>query len=156
LIEQDLKLIWAAHLDAEARRAIGRIAREHGVADSVRLTGYVSDAELSALYRGAVAQLFVSRAEGFGYPAVEAMAAGCPVITSDRSSMAEIAGDAALLVDPESSDAIADAIITLASSSEARQSYAQRGVQRAARFSLERMASDTLAVYRNVLANSRA
>jgi alpha-1,3-rhamnosyl/mannosyltransferase len=115
------------------------------------LLGYVPDFELAALYRGAVAQLFVSHAEGFGYPVVEAMACGCPVITSDRSSTAEIAADAALLVDPESPDAIASAILELAASEQERSRFSGRGAARANRFSLERMADGTLEVYRRVI-----
>jgi glycosyltransferase involved in cell wall biosynthesis len=119
------------------------------------LLGYIPDDALGALYRGAVAQLFVSRAEGFGYPVVEAMAAGAPVITSNRSSMAEIAGDAAILVDPEDPRAIADAITALGQSESERRRLSARGAARAHRFSLERMAEETIDVYRDVIAHTR-
>ncbi|MCA9597964.1 MAG: glycosyltransferase family 4 protein [Myxococcales bacterium] len=153
--DQNLMLVWAARLGSETQRLLVSTARQEGVEDAVRLIGYVPDDELAALYRGAVAQVFVSRAEGFGYPVVEAMATGCPVITSDRSSMAEIAGDAAVLVDPEQTDAIADAIVQLATDPDARFSFAQRGVARAQQFSLEKMARRTLDVYRKVIAEDR-
>ena len=152
--DQELLLVWAARLGAEAVRFLEHAAQERNISQAVHLLGWVSDQELSALYRGAVAQVFVSRAEGFGYPAVEAMATGCPVITSDRSSMAEIVGDAALQVDPESPAAIAHAI-ELAMASTKRRSYSERGVARAKRFSLNHMADNTLAVYRKVLGESR-
>ncbi len=155
IADQDLVLVWAARLGGEAQRLLSSSARQAGVRDAVQLIGYVTDDELAALYRGAVAQVFVSRAEGFGYPVVEAMAAGCPVITSDRSSMAEIAGDAAVLVDPEQPEAIARAIVELATDSAARFSRSQQGVARAQRFTLEKMARSTLDVYRRVIATSR-
>jgi glycosyltransferase involved in cell wall biosynthesis len=80
------------------------------------------------------------------------MASGCPVITSDRSSMAEIAADAAILVDPESHEAIAEPIAQLTRDPEERRRWARRGVERAARFSLAAMAQRTLDVYEQVIA----
>jgi glycosyltransferase involved in cell wall biosynthesis len=148
----DLVLAWAARLDAGSVERVTAHARSLGVEHALRLLGFVSDAELAALYRGAVAQLFVSLSEGFGYPVVEAMAAGCPVITSDRSSTAEIAGDAAWLVNPEDPAAIADAIAELARDDAGRLRLSARGTARVRRFSLEQMAERTLAVYRDVLA----
>ncbi len=151
----DVVLAWAARLDRNERRDVKRSARANGAADALLLLGYVPDDELAALYRGAAAQLFVSRAEGFGYPLVEAMAAGCPVIASNQPSTAEIAGDAALLVDPEDPDAIARAIVELGSSASRRQDLSRRGTVRAGRFTLERMAEGTLNVYRRVLHPTR-
>jgi len=153
--ESDLILVWAARLDLATQVELRRAAFEHGVSSALRLLGYVSDEELAALYRGAIAQLFPSRAEGFGYPVVEAMASGCPVVTSDRSSLAEIAGDAALLVDPESADAIADAIVSLLDVPGERERLSARGSGRAKRFALEHMANLTLDVYRNVIARGK-
>lgn len=147
----DLVLAWAAQLDAGSIERVRTHARSLGVEQALRLLGFVSDAELAALYRGAVAQLFVSLSEGFGYPVVEAMAAGCPVITSDRSSTAEIAGDAAWLVNPEDPSAIAEAIAELAADDAGRLRLSARGTARVRRFSLEQMAERTLAVYRHVL-----
>jgi glycosyltransferase involved in cell wall biosynthesis len=149
--ELGLVLAWAARLDLADQLAVRGRALELGVSGALMLLGYVPDVELAALYRGAVAQLFVSRAEGFGYPVVEAMACGCPVVTSDRSSTAEIASDAAVLVDPESPEAIANAVLELAANQQARASLSARGAARAGRFSLERMAEGTLEVYRRVI-----
>ena len=75
--------------------------------------GYVSDDELRVLYRAARAHLLVSRCEGFGLTVVEAMAAGCPVVTTKGGSLSEVAGDAALQVDPENLAAIGDALVRL-------------------------------------------
>lgn len=153
--DSDVVLVWAARLELAAQLELRRSALEHGVSGALKLVGYVSDSELAALYRGAVAQLFPSRAEGFGYPVVEAMACGCPVVTSDRSSLAEIAGDAAIQVDPEDADAIADAIHVLLTDSGERERLSARGTARARRFAVERMAEKTLDVYREVIARSR-
>lgn len=146
-----LVLAWAAQLDRESIERLRDLARADGIVDALVLLGYVSDAELAALYRNAVAQLFVSRAEGFGYPVVEAMASGCPVVTSDRSSLAEIAGDAALQLDPDDPDGIAEAISVLETDSREHERWRARGLERARHFSLERMASETLNVYRDVI-----
>lgn len=151
----EVVMVWAARLDLGAQLELRRAALEHGVSGALKLVGYVSDAELAALYRGAVAQLFPSRAEGFGYPVVEAMACGCPVVTSDRSSLAEIAGDAALLVDPEDADAIAGAVCTLLSEPGERDRLSARGTARARGFALDIMAERTLEVYRDVIARAR-
>lgn len=149
----DLELAWAAGLDDRTRAQLEARAAALGVGGALRLIGYVDDRDLAALYRGATAKLFVSFAEGFGYPVVEAMAAGCPVIASDRSSVAEVAGDAALAVDPDCSQEIADAWLALLDSRE-RARWVARGKLRAARFSVRRMAEGTREVYRRVLRSS--
>ncbi|MEZ4369324.1 MAG: glycosyltransferase family 1 protein [Polyangiaceae bacterium] len=149
--ELELVLAWAAELDEATQRRIAERLAEAGAPGAVQLLGFVSDAELGSLMRGAAAELFVSRAEGFGYPVVEAMAAGCPVITSDLSSMVEVAADAAITVDPEDHGAIAHAIVTLADSSTERRRYSAAGVARARHFSVERMARGTLDVYESLI-----
>ncbi len=149
--ELDVVLAWAASLPDPVRWRVMTEARAAGVQDSILLLGYVPDTKLSALYRGAAAQLFVSRAEGFGYPVVEAMASGCPVITSNRSAMAEIAHDAAIQCDPEDHEAIADAIVSLAGSSSERSRLSRAGSRRAQRFTCERMARETLETYRTLI-----
>ena len=149
--EEDLCLLWAGHLHDNRRREVLECARAHGVEGALILTGYVSDDELHALYRGALATLLVSHAEGFGYPVLEAMALGCPVITSNCSSLPEVAGDAALLVDPRDSAAIAAAISALAESPAGRQGLIAKGKVRATEFTVERQAQNTLDVYAKVL-----
>lgn len=148
--ELELTLVWAASLDAATQARLRQRLREADAADAVKMVGYVSDRDLGSLFRGAVAQLFVSRAEGFGYPVVEAMAAGCPVITSNVSSMAEVAAQAAITVDPEDHRAIADAIVTFADNATERRRYGAAGVARAGYFSVERMARGTFDVYSQV------
>lgn len=156
LPEAGIVLVWAARLDSGTKADLRRTARAYGVGDALKLIGYVDDEELSALYRGASAQLFPSRAEGFGYPVIEAMSSGCPVITSDRSSLVEVAGDAAILLDPEDSDAISNAIMRLVEDDAERRRLSVLGSARAKLFSLERMAKETLEVYKKVILMARA
>jgi glycosyltransferase involved in cell wall biosynthesis len=105
------------------------------------LLNHVPDDDLVALYNGADVVAYPSLYEGFGLPVVEAMACGTPVLTSDTSSMPEVAGDAAFLVDPWSVDAIAAGLEALLSDKGLRNELSLRGLARAAAFSWERSAS---------------
>jgi glycosyltransferase involved in cell wall biosynthesis len=125
---------------------IERRAAELGIADRVRFTGYVDDADVPALLSGALAFVFPSLYEGFGMPVLEAMACGTPVLTSSTSSLPEVAGDAALLVDPTNTAAIADGLMRLATNASLRDELRARGPVHAARFSWERCAEATLRV----------
>jgi glycosyltransferase involved in cell wall biosynthesis len=148
-------LAWAGRLDANEVALVGRLAADRGMDDAVvRLLGWLPDAEIAALLRGASALLVVSRLEGFGYPMIEAMASGCPVIAADRPASLEIAGDAALLVDPERPEAIADAAATLLGDDGERRRLVDRGLSRCQAFDVGRMADETLEVYRRVVANA--
>jgi glycosyltransferase involved in cell wall biosynthesis len=106
-------------------------------------TGFVEDADLPALYSGATAFVYPSLYEGFGLPPVEAMACGTPVITSDGTSLSEVVGDAAVLVDPESADSIADAILRVTASESLRSEMRRRGLERARRFNWDDAAAGT-------------
>lgn len=114
---------------------------------SVIRLGYVDDETLHVLYAGAQALVYPSLYEGFGFPILEAMAQGTPVITSNRSSMAEVAGDAALLVNPWDSEDIAHAMNQLMQDSDLQQHLAQKGRQRAQQFSWNHTAQKTMQVY---------
>jgi len=114
-------------------------------------TGYVPDEDLPALYRGAQVFTYPSLYEGFGLPIVEAMACGCPVLTSDISSMPEVAGDAACLVDPFSVESIRDGLERVLSDDGLRDNLRRRGAVRAAHFTPERQATATLEVYRQAV-----
>lgn len=113
--------------------------------------GYVTDEQLHALYCVAKVFLYPSLFEGFGLPVIEAMAASCPVVTSDVSSMPEIAGDAALLVDPYKVDAIADAIRVICEQDKHAGRLREKGRKRARLFSWERCAKEICSVYWTVL-----
>jgi glycosyltransferase involved in cell wall biosynthesis len=147
----DLQLAWAGKLSEARQQAIRGLADELGIAQSVHLLGFVPDDDLAALYRQAFATLFVSRAEGFGYPVLEAMACGSPVITSNVSSLVEVAGDVATLVDPEDPGAIGRAIVSVDQGASARRQLTSAGRAWVARFSVERQAKETLAVYEQLL-----
>ncbi len=126
--------------------AIERRAAALGIADRVRFLGYVPDADLPPLLSGALAFTFPSLYEGFGMPVLEAMACGAPVLTSTTSSLPEVAGDAALLVNPADTNAIAAALVRLATDAPLRADLRARGLARAAHFTWERCARETLAV----------
>jgi glycosyltransferase involved in cell wall biosynthesis len=115
---------------------------------AVRFTGYVADDDLPALLSGALAFAYPSLYEGFGMPVLEAMACGAPVLTAATSSLPEVAGDAALLVDPEDTAAIAAGLARLASDAALRADLRARGLARAAMFTWDRCAGETLRVLR--------
>jgi len=124
-------------------------AADHGA----RLLGRVSETELRALYAGATAFAYPSLYEGFGLPVLEAMAAGAPVITSTCSSLPEVAGDAALLVDPEDVGAISAALARVLTEPELADDLRARGRARAAAFSWARTAAETVSVLRATAAS---
>ena len=111
---------------------------------NIHHTGYVGDDELAALYEGALCLVFPSKTEGFGIPPLEAMARGCPVISSNVASLLEVGGDAVAYVDPDDGEGWREAIIGLAKNSDLRASMAARGRRRAALFSWRRSAQTYL------------
>lgn len=147
----ELELVWAGHLSREHLRSLRRWVSDLGLDGAVHHLDYVSDDELESLYRGARATILVSLAEGFGYPVVEAMASGCPVVTSQGTSTEEIAGDAALIVDPLNVEAMAEALSTLAHDARERARLGERGLVQASRFGRATMAENTAAVFRDLL-----
>jgi glycosyltransferase involved in cell wall biosynthesis len=113
--------------------------------------GYVSDEQLVRLYSGADCFLYPSFGEGFGFPVLEAMACGAPVVASDRGSLPEIVVDAGMLLDPLDEEGLADALAALLDSPERRAELARRGRERAAQFSWERCARLTVDAYGEAL-----
>lgn len=114
-------------------------AREYGLESQVHVAGYVPVDSMAYLYRNARMLLFPSLYEGFGIPATEAMAAGCPMAVSDRTSLPEICEDAAVYFDPTSGPSIAKAIRQLWHDGPTRDTFVERGRRRAIDFSAERM-----------------
>ena len=112
----------------------------------IEFKGFVDDDELAGLMSGAMAFVYPSLYEGFGLPVLEAMAQGIPVLTSDRGATREVADNAAILIDPESVSSIRDGLIRLLKDDALRSELSRRGVERAASFSWERTAQDTLAL----------
>jgi glycosyltransferase involved in cell wall biosynthesis len=151
-LRTEMPLLLCCHLDAPGRRHLLAMAEEAGVGDDVVLTGVVSDEELCALYNLATMVVHPSRYEGFGLPVVEAMRCGAPVITTTASSLPEVAGDAAILVDAEDPSAFSGAMEHLARDRCAREALRERGFANAARFTGEQLARATLACYRRATA----
>jgi len=131
---------------------IASFIKDTSLADRVHFTGYVEQADLPAVYSAATVFVYPSLYEGFGLPILEAMACGVPVITSRVSSMPEVAGDAAILVNPTDEAELADALKKVVEDRDLQQSLRVKGIRRAKAFSWERCAEQTLRVYRSVIA----
>ena len=120
-------------------------------ANAVKLLGYVPDEDVPALYSGARALLFATLYEGFGIPAVEAFACGCPVIGATVGSLPEIVGDAGLLADPASVESIASQIERMMTDDALRDACSLKGIARAKLFSWEKAARECLAIYAELM-----
>jgi glycosyltransferase involved in cell wall biosynthesis len=116
----------------------------------VVLAGFVGDERLAALYRGAIALVLPSLEEGFGLPALEAMACGTAVITSTAPALIEVTADAALHIDPRSTGAIADAMTRMLHDEALRATMMARGIARASNFTWRRCAEMTREIYRRI------
>jgi glycosyltransferase involved in cell wall biosynthesis len=127
-----------------------RLMESLGLREHVRYFENLPDPDLPALYNGARVLALTSHYEGFGFPILEAMASGTPCVISDRSSLPEVAGPAALAVDPNDAEALANALDRLLTDRSLHAELRQRGLERAGSFSWERTARETLAVYRDV------
>jgi len=123
---------------------------ELGETNAVHLLGFVPDRDLVALYASATVFAFPSLYEGFGIPVLEAMACGTPVVTSNRSSLPEAAGDAALLVSPKDTYALADALWRTLDDETLRNALREAGFQQAKRFTWQRSARALLEIYRQM------
>ena len=142
-------------LGVEHRRAaLERLGTALGLGASLRLLGYVPLDHLAALYNAAAMLVFPSLYEGFGFPPLEAMACGTPVITSNTSSLREVAADGAWLVDPSEDEALAEAIRRLALDRGLRETVARRGLAQARRFQWARAAQETMALYEQASSRS--
>ncbi len=135
---------------ADRRHTILGEARRLGIREKVVLTGVVADADLPALYAGCEAFVMPSLDEGFGLPAVEAMACGAPVIVSNRASLPEVVGDAALQVDPLRAEAIGEALAAVLSDRGLQENLRRRSLARAEMFRGDRAAQRVLALVREV------
>lgn len=126
------------------------LPEELGIREKVKFLGRVSDRELAALYNGAVALTYPSLFEGFGLPILEAFASGCPVITSNISSMPEVAGGAALLINPLNTNEIAGAMVKLADDDRLVNSLIKKGNIQLRKFSWEKSAKETVKILTEV------
>jgi glycosyltransferase involved in cell wall biosynthesis len=133
------------------QKALRPLARDLGVESRVHFLSGLSGGDLVALYNGALVLCHPSLYEGYGNAPAEALATGCPVVTSNRSSMPEVSGDAALLVDPESVPEIAAALSKAAFDQQVRATLRARGLARAKELTWEAFARANLEIYREIL-----
>ncbi|MBL7986880.1 MAG: glycosyltransferase family 4 protein [Chlorobi bacterium] len=144
----ELKIVGGDGYDAQA---INQQIRESRHGQRMVRIGFVSNGELSQLYQGAVGFLYPSLYEGFGLPILEAMSAGCPVITSNCGAMLEVSGRAALHADPNSPESIAAQAEVLLQQSEVRENLVTAGKAHAAGFGWERCVAETVRVYQELV-----
>jgi glycosyltransferase involved in cell wall biosynthesis len=130
---------------------IHQTIRDLALQDNVVITGYVPDRHMPGLYAQAKLLVMPSLYEGFGFPILESMAAGTPVVSSNSSSLPEVAGDAAILVSPTDEDAFAEAIVTVTAKPKVATELRTRGLARAREFNWQRTAAETVNVYRSVV-----
>ena len=147
----DLFLLVAGRGDTYA--SLWRLARDLDLGGRVIFTGQLSDAEIASCFRHAVFFAFPSIVEGFGLPVLEAMACGCPVLTSNTSSLAEVSNGAALCIDPLEEDALVAGMRQLLTDDGLRRRLAAEGMKRSERFTWKSCGEKTLAVYRHVLSS---
>lgn len=138
-------------LNRKTKKYFLRYADQLGISSNIKALDFVSEEELIALYNGALFFLYPSLYEGFGLPLLEAMACGTPVISSARTSIPEIAGNAALLVDPTNVEAILEAMARLSYSETTRLQYVQRGFKQVKQFSWEQSTAKLLAIFEQTL-----
>ncbi|MEX1324624.1 MAG: glycosyltransferase family 1 protein [Synechococcaceae cyanobacterium] len=146
-----LKLVLAGSLGWKTT-ALSEQLRTSPAAEAIVVSGHIPDDRLACLYSLADAFVYPSVYEGFGLPPLEAMQCGTPVIAGNTSSLPEVVGDAAVLIDPHSPDALHTALADLLGSAQRRRDLGQAGVARAAGFSWGRTARRTAAIYRTILA----
>jgi glycosyltransferase involved in cell wall biosynthesis len=147
--DSDLHLVLAGGI-GEARDAVEAAVAASGLADRIHPPGFIPDEVLPALYRRARVFAYPSLAEGFGFPPLEAMASGVPVVASTGSALAENLDGAATLVAPDDPGALANALDTLACDANARRTAIAAGLERTSRFNWDETARLTLDCYREL------
>jgi glycosyltransferase involved in cell wall biosynthesis len=143
------QLVLLGYKEADLKIILNEIDATH-LRQHIILTGYVSDEDLPAIYYLSKLFLFPSLREGFGIPVIEAMACGVPVITSNTSSMPEVAGDAAHIIDPNKPKEICDGMIKITSDAKYRNELIQKGLLQSKKFSWNRMAFQVLEQYKQL------
>ncbi len=150
-LERLIQGFGKARLDSEIRLAISgvenqklvELATKSGISSQLVFLGRIEEKALPSIYRGALAACFVSLYEGFGLPPLEAMACGTPVLTSNVTSLPEVVGDAALMVEPHDVEAIADGLKRLVEDFFLRDELRRKGLERAKRFNWDKTAELT-------------
>ena len=150
---KDLKLLKvgkAGRPEVEFRKHTLQVVTELGLSNEVVFTDYVAREDLPAYYSGAECFILPSFYEGFGLPPLEAMACGCPVIVSNRASLPEVTGEAAIKVNPDDTDGIASAIRMILTDEHLKRELVSKGLEQARQFSWGKTARETLKVYKSV------
>jgi len=150
----DVNLVIAGFCDPDYSHSepiVKRVKESPYFGSRIIMPGYVSNEQKNALYSNALAFVFPSIYEGFGLPVLEAMVRGCPVITSNTSSLPEVAGDAAILIDPYDTEQLAHEMERIITSDSLRESLKQKGFARAKMFSWDKTAEMTENVYKSAL-----
>ena len=146
---KDVQFVLVGH-EGWGLSEVRRAWESSPVRSAIRYIGYVPDDDLAVLYRCADLFFYLSLYEGFGFPPLEAMAAGTCVVASNRASLPECLGDAAVLVDPLDTDAAATIALGLLQDEELRRDYVRKGLQQSASYSWRRSAEKILGVYRDL------
>lgn len=147
----DWQLVLAGK-DWTGVEAIRQAIRQSSFRDDIRALGFVGDGDLPSLYQAAGACVYPSLYEGFGMPPVEAMACGCPVLSSDKGALGEVIGDAALILDPEDTHDMACKLRAMACDPALRERFRERGLRQARRFDWSETAAATMDVYQRTVA----
>jgi len=150
---KDLKLVKvgrAGGQEADYRGQTLEVVKALGLVNKVIFTDVVPEADLPAYYSGAEVFVLPSLYEGFGVPPLEAMACGCPVVTSNASSLPEVVGEAGIMVNPYDTDSLAQAMRRVLTDDKLRDNMVRKGLEQAKRFSWEKTANETLEVYNKV------
>ena len=149
--DDDLHLVLAGHVTEAERARAEALAEECGIGGQVRVVGAFSDHDIAPMISQSLGFVFLSLAEGFGLPPLEAMMCGSAVICSDATSLPEVVGEAALRVDPLDREAVAEAMLRLATDHQLRADLEKRSLARAAEFSWDRCAQDVKNAYAAML-----
>ena len=149
---ENLRLVLVGPKGWDYDHIFAAMSESEKISDYVIFTDFVADEDLSPLYSGALAFIYLSLYEGFGLPPLEAMQCGTPVITSNTSSLPEVVGDAGKMFDPMDADGICQAIVDVYSCPELRSTMRQRSLERAKLFGWERCTRETIAAYKTALA----
>jgi glycosyltransferase involved in cell wall biosynthesis len=151
LNQRDLRFVVVGKKDPRFYPKLQRKVDQLSLRERVVFMGYVSGEDLPSLYSEAMALVFPSLYEGFGLPPLEAMACGCPVVTSNAASLPEVCGEAAHYVDPHSVDSIAQGIYQVMSDRNLRNTLTHKGLERAKLFSWEKAAKEVLDIFEEIL-----
>jgi glycosyltransferase involved in cell wall biosynthesis len=153
LLPENIRGEYSLVLGGRRPKGFRRDIEQSGLSDSQSIIycGFIADEDLPALYSGAELFVFPSLYEGFGLPPLEAMACGCPVASSNTSSMPEVLGDAALFFNPNLTEEMSMAIRQMLEDEHLRNSFCQKGLGRARLFTSEKMAERMLAIFDSVI-----